>query len=122
MKILALAPHRRMHREQIMDYLWPQLPLQDAANQLHKAAHYARRATGAADCVSLRNEMVTLFGARTVTVDVHAFESSASAALASGEPQAVETALDAWTGDLLPDDLYASWTFQPRQRVAMLHP
>ena len=33
----------------------------------------------------------------------------------------METALDAWTGDLLPDDLYASWTFQPRQRVAMLH-
>jgi DNA-binding SARP family transcriptional activator len=25
-KILALAPHHRMHREQIMDHLWPQLP------------------------------------------------------------------------------------------------
>jgi DNA-binding SARP family transcriptional activator len=67
-----------------MDHLWPQLPIHESANQLHKAAHYARRATGAADCVSLRNEMVTMFGARTVTVDVHEFESSASAALANG--------------------------------------
>ena len=53
-----------------MDHLWPHLSLHNAANQLYKAAHYARRATGAADCVSLRNEIVTLFGARTVTVDV----------------------------------------------------
>ena len=120
-KMLALAPNRRMHREQIMDSLWPTLPLHEAANQLHKAAHFARRATGATDCVTLRNEMVTLFGARAVTVDVLAFESSASAALAGGEPQAVDTALGAWTGDLLPDDLYASWAFQPRQRAAMLH-
>jgi DNA-binding SARP family transcriptional activator len=120
-KILALTPHRRMHREQVMDHLWPHLSLHNAANQLYKAAHYARRATGAADCVSLGNEIVTLFGARTVTVDVDAFESSAASALASGEPRAVDAALDAWTGDLLPDDLYASWTIQPRQRAAMLH-
>ena len=120
-KMLALAPRRRMHREQIMDSLWPTLPLHDAANQLHKAAHYARRATGAADCVTLRNEMVTLFDARIVTVDVHSFESSASAALANDGPQAVDAALIAWTGDLLPDDLYASWTFQPRQRADLLH-
>ena len=40
-KVLALTPNRRMHREQLMDSLWPHLPLHDAANQLHKAAHYA---------------------------------------------------------------------------------
>jgi DNA-binding SARP family transcriptional activator/pimeloyl-ACP methyl ester carboxylesterase len=120
-KMLALSPNHRLHREQIMDSLWPTLPLHEAANQLHKAAHYARRATGATDCVTLRNEMVTLFGARIVTVDVHSFESAASAALASGEPRAVDAALDAWTGDLLPDDLYAPWAFQPRQRAELLH-
>ena len=120
-KMLALAPNHRMHREQIMDSLWPTFPLHDAANQLHKAAHYARRATGATDCVTLRNEMVTPFGARIVTVDVRSFESAASAALASGEPRAVDAALDAWAGDLLPDDPYAPWAFQPRQRAELLH-
>ncbi len=120
-KVLALAPHRRMHREQIMELLWPHLRLPEAANQLHKAAHYARRATHAPDCVSLRNEMVTLFGARTVTVDVHDFETRAAAALASGDPAGVDAAIDAWTGDLLPDDPYAQWAFQPRQRAQYLH-
>jgi pimeloyl-ACP methyl ester carboxylesterase/DNA-binding SARP family transcriptional activator len=120
-KLLALQPSRRMHREQVMDSLWPEVRLPDAANQLHKAAHYARRAVGADDCVSLRNEMVTLFGNRDLTVDVYAFDTSASAALASGEPQAIESALAAWTGDLLPDDPYAPWAFQPRQRATLLH-
>jgi len=120
-KVLALAPHHRMHREQIMDLLWPTLAPPDAANQLHKAAHYARRATGAADCVTLRREMVSLFEGRAVTVDVDAFESSATAALASGDPHAVDAGLDAWTGELLPDDVYDSLAFQPRQRAELLH-
>src|SRR4029450_8745157 len=70
-KLLALARNHRLHREQVIDALWPALPVHEAANQLHKAAHYARLATGATDCVTLRNEMVTLLGARIVTVDVH---------------------------------------------------
>lgn len=120
-KILALTPSRRMHREQAMDFLWPELSPQHAAGRLHTAAHYARRATGAADCVSLSNEMVALFPARTVAVDLYAFESAASAALSGGEPGAAEAALDSWTGDLLPDDPYAPWAFQPRQRAELLH-
>jgi pimeloyl-ACP methyl ester carboxylesterase/DNA-binding SARP family transcriptional activator len=120
-KMLALAPSHRMHREQVMDALWPALPVHEAANQLHKAAHYARRATDAIDCVTLRNEMVTLFGTRTVIVDACDFESAASAALAGGDARLVDAALDAWTGDLLPDDLYAAWAWQPRQRVELLH-
>jgi pimeloyl-ACP methyl ester carboxylesterase/DNA-binding SARP family transcriptional activator len=120
-KLLALSPGGRLHREQVMDRLWPQLSMADAANQLHKAAHYARRATGAADCVRLRNDMVALFDGRTVTVDVYAFEAAAVDALAGDDPAAVAAALDAWTGELLPDDPYAAWAFQPRQRTDRLH-
>jgi pimeloyl-ACP methyl ester carboxylesterase/DNA-binding SARP family transcriptional activator len=120
-KLLALAPNHRLHREQVMDALWPALPAHEAANRLHKAAHYARRATAAMDCVTLRNEMVTLFGTRTVIVDACGFESAASAALASGEARLVDAALEAWAGDLLPDDLYAAWACQLRQRVELLH-
>jgi pimeloyl-ACP methyl ester carboxylesterase/DNA-binding SARP family transcriptional activator len=118
MKLLALASNRRLHREQVMDALWPDASPQDAANQLHKAAHYARRATGERDCVSLRNEFVTLFPGWDVVVDVHRFEAAAQAALAGGDPQA---ALSLRTGELLPDHPYAAWAFQPRQRVQLLH-
>ena len=45
-KLLALTPNRRLHREQVIDALWPDLLVDEAAPRLHKAAHYARRALG----------------------------------------------------------------------------
>jgi DNA-binding SARP family transcriptional activator len=48
-KLLALRPGRRLHREQVMDLMWPDLGLAEAAPRLHKAAHYTRRALGSAD-------------------------------------------------------------------------
>ena len=119
-QLLALAPGRRIHREQVMDALWPEAEPYVAANKLHKAAHYARRTTGVPDAVVLRNEAVALFPGRDLTVDVAAFEEVARAALASGDRTAAESALALYDGDLLPDEPYAAWAFQPRQRVALL--
>src|SRR4051795_1265090 len=48
-KLLALAPGRRMRREEVIDALWPDLLVDEAAPRLHKAAHYARTALGARD-------------------------------------------------------------------------
>jgi len=45
-KLLALQPERRLRREQVIDALWPDLMLDEAAPRLHKAAHYARTAVG----------------------------------------------------------------------------
>jgi DNA-binding SARP family transcriptional activator len=41
-KLLALAPHHRLHREQLMDTLWPELAPEAAAANLRKAVHFAR--------------------------------------------------------------------------------
>src|SRR5689334_25073759 len=46
-KLLALAPAHRLHREQVMDALWPELAPSAAAANLRKAVHYARRAVDA---------------------------------------------------------------------------
>jgi len=61
-KLLALSHGRRMHREQVIDALWPDTPVESAAPRLHKAAHYARRALGGEESVSvvLRNDLVAL--------------------------------------------------------------
>lgn len=120
-KLLALTPSRRLHREQVMDALWPELAPRDAANYLHKAAHYARRATGVPDSVLLRNEVVSLFPGAQVAVDAFAFEAAAAAAAVSDEAGAAEFALETYAGGLLPDDPYESWAAQPRQRLEMLH-
>jgi DNA-binding SARP family transcriptional activator len=43
-KLLALAPGHRLHREQVMELLWPDQDPEAAANNLHKAIYMARRA------------------------------------------------------------------------------
>jgi DNA-binding SARP family transcriptional activator len=43
-KLLALAPGHRLHREQIMDTLWPDLGRRPASNNLRQALYAARNA------------------------------------------------------------------------------
>ena len=45
-KRLALADGHRLHREQAMEALWPELEPEAAAANLRKAVHFARRAIG----------------------------------------------------------------------------
>jgi DNA-binding SARP family transcriptional activator len=42
-KLLALAPGHALHREQIMDLLWPELGKRAASNNLRQTLHLARR-------------------------------------------------------------------------------
>ena len=43
LKLLALAPGHRLHREQVMETLWPDLGIRKASNNLHQILHAARR-------------------------------------------------------------------------------
>ena len=44
LKLLALAEGNRMHRDAVVDALWPDLGACSDANNLHQALHAARRA------------------------------------------------------------------------------
>ncbi len=44
LKLLALAPDRRLHRERAAELLWPDRAADSAANNLHQALYVARRA------------------------------------------------------------------------------
>src|SRR5919204_6794904 len=79
-KLLALAPRHRLHREQVMDALWPDLSPEAGGANLRKATHYARRALGRHDAVSTEGEMVALFPGAGVDVDADRFEEAARAA------------------------------------------
>ena len=41
-KLLALRPGRQLHRERVIDSLWPDLRVEEAAPRLYKAAHFSR--------------------------------------------------------------------------------
>jgi DNA-binding SARP family transcriptional activator/tetratricopeptide (TPR) repeat protein len=117
-KILALAPNRRLHREQIVDTLWPGLSPGAAAPRLHKATHYARKALGATALLS-RNEMMLL--GDDVRVDADEFSRLAERAMQHPTPDAVDAALAAHAGPLLPEDRYETWAAEAQDRVRNLH-
>jgi predicted ATPase/DNA-binding SARP family transcriptional activator len=119
--LLALSSNRRLHREQIIDALWPDATVVDAAPRLYKAAHHARRALGALDSVVARSELVALLPDAPVSVDALEFAAAAEAALADGSPTAAEAALSLYGGELLPELLYEEWTDEPRARLRLLN-
>lgn len=119
--LLALARDRRLHREQVVDALWPDVPPADAWPRLHKAAHFARRALGEATSgVVLRGDVVALLPDDDVEVDAVVLERRARAALEAGDAAAARAVAEAWGGELLPQDLYEPWTEAPRERLRAL--
>ncbi|HSP04605.1 MAG TPA: AAA family ATPase [Acidimicrobiales bacterium] len=119
-KLLALAPGRRAHREQVVDALWPDHTPDAVAPKLHKATYYARRALGDNDAVVTVGDVLTLLPDDDVVVDAVAFEEAAVGALRCDDQLAMAAALDDHPGDLLPDDPYEEWLGPPRERLAAL--
>lgn len=115
-KLLALSERRRLHREQVMETLWPGQAADTAGPRLHKAAHYARRALGdRPDAVVLRHDVVALLPGEDVAVDLDEFLALGRSALAERSVAGAEKALDLYGGELLPEDVYESWTRDARE-------
>ncbi|MGH3088143.1 MAG: AfsR/SARP family transcriptional regulator, partial [Rubrobacteraceae bacterium] len=104
-KMLALAPDLRLHRERVMDALWPRLGSASAANNLHNALHAARRAVGKTGFLRLDGDILSLCG-DSFRVDVEEFEAAAAEARRARGIRAYRAALEVYGGDLLPEDLY----------------
>jgi DNA-binding SARP family transcriptional activator/tetratricopeptide (TPR) repeat protein len=119
-ELLALQPHHRLHREQVLDVLWPDDPLDVAVPKLHKAAHFARKHTGAPGAIVLRGDVVALFPDATIHVDAEDFERAATAALEAGDQARAADVLERHDGDLLPDDPYEEWLAAPREHMRRL--
>jgi DNA-binding SARP family transcriptional activator len=120
-KVLALTPGHRLHREQVIDMLWPDDTPAEAAPKLHKAAHYARRAAGRHDTVVLRNDIVHLFPNAELIVDALVFDELSRRAIADREPTAARAAIERYTGELLPDDRYEEWAGERRELLRLRH-
>jgi predicted ATPase len=111
-KLLALAAGHRLHREQLIDALWPDRDPAAAANNLHQVVHAARRALGA-DVIALRDELLTL----RADVDVDDFERAAAYARRAGTPSAYRAALSLYAGELLPENRYDDWAAVRREEL-----
>jgi hypothetical protein len=115
-KLLALAPAHRLHREQLIAALWPEREPEAAANNLHQALDVARRQLGAG-ALELHDDAVAL----SAWIDADAFRAAATEALRCGDPAAGRAAAALYTGPLLPEDLYEEWTEPARRELEALH-
>jgi predicted ATPase/DNA-binding SARP family transcriptional activator/Tfp pilus assembly protein PilF len=117
-KLLALAPGLRLHRDQILDTLWPDLDPEAAGPSLHQSIYLVRRALAPLGIeVALQAQVLALRAHGELTTDLVAFEAAVAHARRSRDRAAFEAAIARYTGDLLPDDRYEEWSFHARERA-----
>src|SRR6476659_8468238 len=121
-KLLALAPERRVHREHATELLWPDRAAESAANNFHQALYVARRALEAAGAeassvLPLREDMLLLYPDGAVEVDVDEFEAAAARAHGTGDLGDYRAALELHAGELLPEDRYEVWAANRREAL-----
>lgn len=121
-KLLALAPGHRLHREQLIESLWPELNRGPASNNLRYALHIARRAFHenpdlAKRYLSSKDEQIALCPDAQLWVDVEAFKNAVLTARSIRQPAAYRAAVELYAGELLPDDRYEEWTQNRREEL-----
>jgi DNA-binding SARP family transcriptional activator len=126
-KLLALGPHHRLHRDQLIELLWPEQDPEAAANNLHKAIHLARHALepelkSAADShfILTQGQQVVLCAPGGLWVDAEEFERRAAEAIKAADAAGGEAALALYEGDLLTEDLYEDWAAARREQLRAL--
>jgi DNA-binding SARP family transcriptional activator len=126
-KLLAATPGHALHREQVLEMLWPGADLESALNSFGKALHAARRALEpelvpreSSSYLRLTDSVVAL-DLEHVWVDADHFELLAESALRGPDVGSYDAALAAYGGELLPEDRYADWCSQRRECLVELY-
>jgi predicted ATPase/DNA-binding SARP family transcriptional activator/DNA-binding CsgD family transcriptional regulator/Tfp pilus assembly protein PilF len=122
LKLLAITPRHRLHREQAMDLLWPNVGMRAASNSLRQALYAARRVLDPHPDDSLlylafQDEQLVLCPKGPLWVDVEAFEEAAATARREKETTAYRAAIELYAGDLLPEDRYEEWAESRREEL-----
>src|SRR6476469_3762613 len=104
-KLLALAPGHRLHREEVMETLWPELDPETAGANLRKALYYARRALASiepdgAGLITSDADLLTLTADRLL-LDIERFRRALAAGRRGGRIDAYQQAVDCYRSGLL---------------------
>lgn len=125
-KLLATLPAHALHREQVLEILWPDADPASALNSFGKTLHAARRAfepdrpRGGSSYLRLVDGIVGL-ELDNVVVDADRFQQLAESALQRPSIATYRAALAAYGGELLPEDRYEDWAAERRELLAALH-
>ncbi|MFD6415499.1 ATP-binding protein [Streptomyces sp. NPDC060194] len=125
-KLLAVTPGHRLHREQVMEACWPDAEPRAAAGRLRVALHAARHALEpelpprAASSYLVSDGAFLFLDPAVVRVDVDEAEAAAEAALVTGDRDELGLSVRELRGELLPDDRYVSWVEDRRAGLVLL--
>ena len=120
-KLLALTPEHSLHREQVMDALWPERDRAAAANNLRQAVFVARRALDSCGDdgmarIAVAHDLVKLDPERLL-IDVETFERAAAEAESSPSLDRLRVAIGLYSGELLPEDRFEPWASARREAL-----
>jgi DNA-binding SARP family transcriptional activator len=124
-KLLALTPEHRIHREQAFEALWPDRDPAAASNNLRQALFVARRALdscgedGAARIAFTHD--VLILDSEGLEIDVEKFEAAATWAERAPSVERHRAAIELYGGDLLPEDTFDEWTRARREALGERH-
>ncbi|MEV6162884.1 AAA family ATPase [Streptomyces sp. NPDC052052] len=130
-KLLAVTPGHRLHREQVREVYSPGASPQAAMSSLRVALHTARHALQPElrpreeSAYLLTDGQLIALSSDLVTVDADEVEAQAHTALAepvaeAGRAARLKAVLDALGAELLPEDRYAEWLEARRTELALL--
>lgn len=118
LQLLALQPQFRLHKEQVIEAIWPD---EDAEKRLYYVVHALRKALepnlsqgSTSRYLSYKDSILEL---QNVSVDVKAFEEKLSEASKTSNEKILEKAIELYRGNLLSDNLYAPWLETERERL-----
>jgi predicted ATPase/DNA-binding SARP family transcriptional activator len=124
LKLLALADGHSMHRDAVVEALWPDLAAAAAINNLHQTMHSARRALAIAgaspDVLRLRDGVVALCPDGGLATDVQDLEAALDKALAADDPDLLLDIATQCSLGLLPEDSYEDWAHPYQDHIAGL--
>ncbi len=125
-KLLILAPQYRLHKDRVLECLWPEKSYDTAANNLNRTLFILRRvlqpdsdSASRLSCIVLKEDILSLSPSAVGWVDVEAFEQLVELGRQKKHDlDSYNAALALYQGVLLPDDIYDDWA---NQRRAGLH-
>ncbi len=108
-------------RRQLAFALWPDSNEQQALSNLRTLLFRLQHALpGCEQCLVLERHTIAWVNGSGIQLDVATFEGALERAAAAHSPAAsaaaLQAAVNAYTGDLLPD-CYDEWILQPRERL-----
>jgi DNA-binding SARP family transcriptional activator len=125
-KLLALASRHCLHKEQIMDLLWPAAEIDAARNNLRQTLHLARQlfkseANSNFGILIDHNGWLCLTHEGETWVDAEAFETASGECRQSKDATICQTALSLYAGELLPENRYEDWVVTRRELLRDLY-